>query len=151
MVSDSELLTVYLPEFNLIIEQRLDELAPGANASLPTDLTPMIGLGFLRANYAISYELGPDPVPLGDGSGQQVVRLILERQVPEEKFETIEVAVGKDKLIRSIVGEYRSGDRWTIEFRSVRTNRSIPNARFQYEVPPDANVYRDVLSGPRED
>ncbi len=147
MVSDGNYLKIYLPEFNLIIEQLLEDQDPAANTALADDLAPILGLGFLRNNYAIAYEVGPNPVPIGDGSGREVVRLVLERQVPEEGFETIIVAVGEDKLIRTIVGEYRSGDRWSIRFRSVRINQSIPDARFQFESPPDANIYHDVLSG----
>ncbi len=146
LVSDGAMLTIYMPALDYIIEQRLTPATPAA-ASLPPTLTSALGLRFLRANYGIAYEKGPDPVPLGDGSGQQVVRLLLERRVPEEAFETIEVAVGDDRLIRCIVGEYRSGSRVAIEFRAVRTDQSIPDARFQYEPPPDANVYRDLLLG----
>ena len=147
LVSDGAMLTIYMPALDYVIEQRLTAGTPAA-ASLPPSLAASVpGLRFLRANYGIAYEEGPDPVPLGDGSGQQAVRLLLERRVPEEAFETIEVAVGDDRLIRCIVGEYRSGDRVAIEFRAVRTDQSIPDARFQYEPPPDANVYRDLLLG----
>ena len=146
LVSDGAMLTIYMPAYDYVIEQRLTPGTPAA-ASLSPSLAASMGLRFLRANYGIAYEKGPDPVPLGDGSGQQVVRLLLERRVPEEAFETIEVAVGDDRLIRCIVGEYRSGDRVAIEFRAVRTDQSIPDARFQYEPPPDANVYRDLLLG----
>ena len=151
LVSDGKLLTIYLPELDLIIEQQLDDPASTTDTlAIPTDLIPTPGLSFLRANYAIAYEVGPDPVLLGDGSGEQVVRLVLEPQVPEEGFERIEVAVGDDKLIHSIVGEYSSGDRMAVEFRAARIDRSIPDARFHYESPPDANVYHDVLFGPPE-
>ncbi len=147
LVSDGELLTIYVPGLDLIIEQRLGGAAAPAAASLASRLAPAPGLRSLRSNYAIAYQIGPEPVPLNDGSGQEVVRLLLGRQAAEEGFETIEVAVGGDKLIRSIVGEDRSGTRLAIEFRAVRINRSIPDARFRYESPPDANVYRDVLFG----
>jgi outer membrane lipoprotein-sorting protein len=147
LVSNGELLTIYIPALDYIIEQRLAAAATPAAESLSAGLTAAMGLRFLRYNYAIRYDEGPDPVALGDGSGQHVVRLVLERRVPEEAFETIEVAVDADKLIRCIVGEYRSGDRIAIEFRAARTDRSIPDARFQYESPPDANVYRDILFG----
>lgn len=147
LVSNGELLTVYIPALDYIIEQRLTAAATPAAASLSSSVASVLGLRFLRANYGIAYEKGPDPVPLGDGSGQQVVRLLLERRVPEEAFETIEVAVGENRLMRCIVGEYRSGDRVAVEFRAVRTDQSIPDARFQYDPPPDANVYRDLLLG----
>jgi outer membrane lipoprotein-sorting protein len=148
LVSNGELLTIYIPALDYIIEQRLDAAATPAQRSLPAGLTTMAGLRFFRFNYGIAYKAGPDPEPLNDdGSGPQVVKLVLERQVAEEAFEKIEVAVGDDKLIRSIVGVYRSGDRFAIEFGAVRIDRSIPDARFQYESPPDANVYHDVLFG----
>lgn len=148
LVSNGEMLTIYLPALNVIYEQPLGASELSNGAPLHTDLSPLLALSFLRTNFAIAYEEGPDPVFLGDGSGQQVVRLILERQAPEEGFETLEIAIGDDNLMRSIVGEYSSGDRVALEFRSVRTNRSIPDARFQYESPPDANVYHAVLFGP---
>lgn len=147
LVSDGAMLTIYMPALDYVIEQRLTPGTPAAASLSPSLTASVLGLRFLRANYGIAYEKGPDPVRLGDGSGQQVVRLLLERRVPEEAFETIEVAVGDDRLIRCIVGEYRSGDRVAIEFRAVRTDQSIPDARFQYEPPPDANVYRDLLLG----
>lgn len=148
LVSNGERLTIYIPSWDYIIDQRLDAAATPAQRSLPAGLTTIAGLRFFRSNYGIAYKAGPDPEPLNDdGSGPQVVKLVLERQVAEEAFEKIEVAVGDDKLIRSIVGVYRSGDRFAIEFGAVRIDRSIPGARFQYESPPDANVYYDVLFG----
>ncbi|MDE0219113.1 MAG: outer membrane lipoprotein carrier protein LolA [Spirochaetaceae bacterium] len=147
LVSDGAMLTIYMPALDYVIEQRLTTGTPAAASLSPSLAASLLGLRFLRANYGIAYETGPDPVRLGDGSGQQVVRLLLERRVPEEAFETIEVAVGDDRLIRCIVGEYRSGDRVAIEFRAMRTDQSIPDARFRYEPPPDANVYRDLLLG----
>lgn len=147
LVSDGDLLTIYVPRLDLIIEQRLGgETAPAA-AALASRLARASGLRSLRSNYAIAYQVGPDPVPLADGSGQQVVRLLLRRRAAEEGFERIEVAVDDDRLIHSIVGQDRTGARLAIEFRAVRINRSIPDARFRYESPPDANVYRDVLFG----
>ena len=147
LVSDGDLLTIYVPRLDLIIEQSLGGAAAPAAAGLASRLGRASGLRSLRSNYAIAYEVGPDPVPLADGSGQEVVRLLLRRRAAEEGFETIEVAVGSDKLIRSIVGEDRTGARLAIEFSAVRINRSIPDARFSYDSPPDANVYRDVLFG----
>lgn len=147
LVSDGDLLTIYVPGLDLIIEQRLGGAAAPAAAALASRLSRASGLRSLRSNYAIAYQVGPDPVPLADGSGQEVVRLLLRRQAAEEGFDRIEVAVDGDKLIRSIVGQDRSGARLAIEFRAVRINRSIPDARFRYESPPDANVYRDVLFG----
>lgn len=147
LVSDGDLLTIYVPRLDLIIEQSLGGAASPAAAGLASRLGRASGLRSLRSNYAIAYEVGPDPVLLEDGSGQEVVRLLLRRRAAEEGFETIEVAVGSDKLIRSIVGEDRTGARLAIEFSAVRINRSIPDARFSYDSPPDANVYRDVLFG----
>lgn len=147
LVSDGDLLTIYVPRLDLIIEQRLGGAAAPAAASLASRLARTSGLRSLRSNYAIAYQVGPEPVPLADGSGQQVVRLLLRRRAAEEGFETIEVAVDGDRLIHSIVGQDRTGARLAIEFRAVRIDRSIPDARFRYESPPDANVYRDVLFG----
>lgn len=147
LVSNGELLTIYVPSLDYIMEQRLGPAATPAQASLSPALV-IQGLRFLRDNYSIAYtDEGPDPIPLKDGSGRQGIHLLLERQVPEERFRTIEIVVGEDRLIHSIVGEYRSGDRFAIEFHSVRIDQSIPGTRFEYEAPPDANVYRDVLFG----
>ncbi|MFP4485167.1 MAG: LolA family protein, partial [Spirochaetaceae bacterium] len=68
LVSDGRVLKVYVPEYDVVLEQTLGERStsedPGTGAALATQQ----GLTLMREGYSIAYLDSPDLVPLEEGS-----------------------------------------------------------------------------------
>ena len=143
MVSDGELLTVYYPSLDVIFEQELSDRGTGGGA----DLASREGLRALRQNYAIAYLVGPDPIPLAEDDDEPVTKLKLTSNNPSEGFRQLELSISASNLIRRITGITINLQERVFDFTDIRVNQAIPDARFEYESPPDANVFTDFLFG----
>ena len=141
LVSDGEQLTVYYPRLEVIFEQTLSNRGQPAGA----DLASREGLRALRENYAIAYLVGPEPAPLGDDELELVTKLKLTSRSVTEGYRQLELAISANKLIRRITGITTNLEERVFEFLDIRTNQNIPDARFDYKSPPDANMYTDFL------
>jgi outer membrane lipoprotein-sorting protein len=140
IVFDGQLLTIYLPESGAILTQEVVGYKPGAAYATGPGLT------VLRNNYVASFLVGPDPVPLGEGSGEYVVKLRLTRRSVNEGFREIILSINPDTLlIRRIEGRTIADNSIVFDFSSVSTNIGIPQQRFVYDNQPQANTYKNFL------
>jgi outer membrane lipoprotein-sorting protein len=141
LVSDGQLLTVYYPRLEVIFEQTLTyRRQPGG-----ADLASREGLLALRENYAVAYLVGPEPAALDDQNAELVTKLRLTSRNTTEGYRQLELAITADSLIRRITGITLNLEERVFQFADIRTNQDIPDARFDYDSPPDANVYTDFL------
>lgn len=141
LVTDGKLLTIYIPKYEVIMEQKLKRRSEAALASMASQQ----GLHILKKNYGVAYLTGPDPVALDEGSNEQVVNLRLTSQSTSEGFRQIVISVGTNGLIRRITGITLGYDELVFDFTEIRVNQNIPEARFEYDSPAYANVYHNFL------
>lgn len=141
---DGELLTVYIPEHSVIMQQNIERRSSAAIASMASSQ----GLVLLKRNYSIAYLSGPEPVPIDEESNERVTRLKLERRTNDEGFRQLEMSVGENGLIRRIVGLTVGYEKIQFDFSNIIINQNIPDARFQYESPASANVFNNFLFDP---
>jgi outer membrane lipoprotein-sorting protein len=153
LVSDGETLKVYIPEYNVVLQQALT----GAGENAVAGLASSDGLKLMRENYSIAYLDSPDPVPLDDPedgesadtaggeSSQMVTKLRLTWRSTSEGFRQLILSIDEDRLIRRIVGVTVGYEEIQIDFLDVRLNQNIPTARFDYEAPASANLFSDFL------
>jgi len=141
---DGQTLTVYIPEYHAVLSQQVaDKAQSGVGGA---SLASREGLKLMRRGYTMAFETSPSPVPLDDGGGEQVVRLVLNRRTVSEGFRTIKLSINPDsKLIRRIEGWTLAGDRIVFDFTGIKINQGIPAARFVYDSPASANVYNNFL------
>jgi outer membrane lipoprotein-sorting protein len=89
---------------------------------------------------------GPDPIPLDDGSKEQVVKLRLTRRSISEGFRELILSVDPDTLlIRRIEGRTIAEGLVRFDFSDIRTNQGIPTQRFIYDSPASANLINNFL------
>jgi Outer membrane lipoprotein-sorting protein len=142
IVFNGEFLTIYLPTYNVVLNQSVDKGSGSSGASLATPQ----GLSLMKRYYSVAYETGPDPVALGDDSKEQVVVLSLLRRSTTEMFRSIRLMVSPDtKLIRRIDARTISGDQIRFEFSGYALNQGILDNRFVYDSPASANMFNDFL------
>jgi outer membrane lipoprotein-sorting protein len=97
----------------------------------------------MQRNYSVGYQTGAAPVPLDSGSKEMVTKLSLTSR-GASSFSKLVVSV-KDNLIRRIEGTQGNGDAIVLDFANIRVNQGVPQSRFDYSGPPDANVISDWL------
>ncbi|MDR3173984.1 MAG: outer-membrane lipoprotein carrier protein LolA [Treponema sp.] len=142
IVFNGELLTVYLPRQRAVLSQSISRRSGAAGASLASAQ----GLILLRRNYIPSFVSGPSPVPLEEGSAEQVVKLRLTRRSIAEGFREIILSVNPETLlIRRIEGRTIAEGNIRFDFIEVKTNQGIPEGRFIYDSPASANLYNNFL------
>lgn len=141
LVSDGEVLQVYIPRYNVVLQQALRRRSEQALATLASEQ----GLNLLRANYSIAFLDSPDPVELDDESDEMVVKLLLNWRSTNEGYRQLILSIAPDLMIRRIVGVTANYEEITFDFVGVETNRGIPDARFEYEAPASANLFNDFL------
>ncbi len=141
LVTDGEKLTIYIPKYEVIMEQKLKRHSQAALAQM----AGRQGLNLMKKNYSVAYLTGPDPVPLQEGSSEMVVKLKLTSRYTQEGFRQIVLSVGQNGLIRRITGVTLGYEELTYDFTGISINQGIPENRFKYDAPAYANVYSDFL------
>jgi outer membrane lipoprotein-sorting protein len=144
LVSNSEVFMVYVPAFNVVLQQELRDVpAPQSG-----DLATAEGLTIMRRNFNVAYLEGPEPVPLDDGSDVLVTQLRLDRKQVTEGYRELVISVDERGLIRRIVGTKVDWEEVQMDLRDIQINQNIPTARFDYSPEADASVYENFLFSP---
>jgi outer membrane lipoprotein-sorting protein len=141
LVSDGEVLQVYIPRYNVVLQQSLRRRSDEALATLASEQ----GLNLLKANYSIAFLDTPDLVPLDDGSDEMVTKLRLNWRSTNEGYRQLVLSVTPDLVIRRIVGVTANYEELTFDFQDIELNRGIPDTRFEYEAPASANLFNEFL------
>ncbi len=143
IVFDGKTLTIYLPGYNVVLNQTVDASDSGAaGASLATPQ----GLFLMKRYYTVAYETVPDPVPLEEGSKEKVIVLALFRRSTTESFRSLRVMIDPEtKLIRRIDAKTLTGDQIVFDFTAYKLNQGLSAARFVYDSPASANMFNNFL------
>jgi outer membrane lipoprotein-sorting protein len=140
IVYNGESLMVYLPGDRAILNQNVGRQGEGAN------LATSRGLSLLRRNYIPAFVVGPEPVPLEEGSSERVVKLRLARRSASEGFREIVLDVDPEtRLIRRVTGRTVNEIIVRFDFSNIRINQGIPEQRFVFDAPPATNMFNNFL------
>ena len=137
---DGEMFTVFVPQYEVVLQQKYRKKGAGAIAAMASAQ----GLTLLQRSYNVGFLTSPGPVPLEEGSREEVVKLKLTAR-GITGYSQLVISVSKDSLIRRIEGVQTNGEKITLDFASIRTNQGLPDSRFEYEPPAYANVIPDFL------
>jgi outer membrane lipoprotein-sorting protein len=137
--SNGETLQVYVPQYSYVLEQKLQKRSDASIALMASSRE----LGYLKTHYSAAYVVGPEPVPLDEGSKELVTKLKFQ-SLSVDGFRRLEIAFDRNLMIRRVTGT--TGARTLVmDIKNVRVNQGIPDARFEYDPPASANVYRNFL------
>ena len=140
IVFNGELLTVYLPNSDAILQQQVQDNGSAVSLSTPQ------GLALLSRYYTVAYETGQNAEPLEEGSDEMVIKFILSRKSTAEAFRYIKVAVtASSNLIRRIEAVTPKGEEFIFNFYDYKLNQGITDQRFIYDAPPSANNINNFL------
>lgn len=144
LVSNGELFMIYVPAFNVVLQQELRDI-PGES---PGGLATPEGLEIMRRNFDIAYLEGPEPVPLEEDTDLLVTQLRLDRKQVTEGFREIVLSVDETGFIRRIVGTKVDWEEVQLDLEDIEVNQNIPTARFDYPPEADASIYENFLFEP---
>jgi len=144
LVSNGELFMVYVPTFNVVLQQELRDI-PG---EAPGGLATPDGLALMRRNFTIAYLEGPEPVPMEEDSDLLVTQLRLDRKQVTEGYRQIVLNVDEAGFIRRIVGTKVDWEEVQLDLDDIAINQNIPDARFDYTPEADASLYENFLFQP---
>ena len=140
IVFNGELLTVYLPNSDAILQQQVQDNGSAVSLSTPQ------GLALLSRYYTVAYETGQNAEPLEEGSDEMVIKFILSRKSTAEAFRYIKIAVtASSNLIRRIEAVTPKGEEFIFNFYDYKLNQGISDQRFIYDAPPSANNINNFL------
>lgn len=136
IVFDGKKLVVYLPENAMLLTQ-------DANSE---SLATSEGLSLMRRYYSVSYETSQTPVPLEEGSDEEVVRLMLWRRTTSEAFRYIRLSINPNtKMIRRLEAVTPANVAYVFDFLSYEINQGLTEQRFKYDIPSAANTYDNFM------
>lgn len=144
LVSNGEVFMVYVPAFNVVLQQELRDI-PG---EAPGGLATPEGLSLMRRNFTIAYLEGPEPVPMDEDSDLLVTQLRLDRKQVTEGFRQIVLSVDETGFIRRILGTKVDWEEVQLDLDDMEINQNIPTARFDYPPEADASIYENFLFQP---
>jgi outer membrane lipoprotein-sorting protein len=137
LLVDGEKLSVYIPKYRTILEQRYSSSGAGVATAK--------GLTLLQDNYMVSYAV-KGTVPLDEGSGTMVTKLMLTPYSgSSEGFKEIILYIDANYLIRRVEGTTVQLEKVIFDFYGIRLNVGIPLTRFDFDPPAMTNVYPDFL------
>ena len=144
LVTNGEVLQVYVPAYFVVLEQELRE----AVGSVPGGPATEAGLALMRRNYDVAYLEGPEPVPLEEGSETFVTQLRLDRKQATEGFRQLVLSIDEDGFIRRIDGTKIDYEEVQMELSNIRINQRVSDQVFEYEGDPSASTNENFLYDP---
>lgn len=139
---NGDTLTIHLPGISSNLKQSVSPSTDQAGMNLATPQ----GLALMSRYYSVAYEVGQDPVPLSESNPEQVIKLVLYPRNSSEGFRRIKLAVVPEtKLIRQVEALTTQGQTFVFYFYNYNLNQNIPDQRFVYDAPSDANNFNNFL------
>lgn len=136
-------MTIYLPGSQAVLSQSVETGSGTGGANIVSSR----GLTLMSRYYYVAYQVGQTPVPLEEGSSEQVVKLLLSRKSAAEGFRTIKLSINPNSLlIRRVEAVMATtGQNFLFDFTNYAINQNIPDTRFIYDSPSSANIYNNFL------
>ncbi len=137
IISNGKLLWIYIPSMNVVAEQDLkssDSLFSSGTKS---------GLRRLFSKYHYRFASKDQPEPQPDGTKKYT--LLLKQKESRSGFRTLKLWISEEYLIVKAYGETSTGKKLQIEFNNIKTDVSLPNGIFKFDIPPRARVIKNPM------
>lgn len=143
LLVNGDALSIYIPKHSVLLKQYLPRRSSASLEAMASNQ----GLIYLRNNYKIAYVIGPEPVPLDEGSEEMVVKLKFQWRASAEGFKDIEISFNEEDLIRRVVGITATGLHVQFDFTDIKINQGLLEEYFNIDDPPSAYEYKNFLFG----
>ncbi|RKX99345.1 MAG: hypothetical protein DRP55_07425 [Spirochaetes bacterium] len=138
IVSDGKILYIYLPSLRVVVKQTLSE---GTESEILTTQSEK-GLYKLFNEYAFSFY---DKSTLQKFDDTMAYHLKLFQKQPKVGFKKMDIWVSKEGLILQSNGVSPNGLNVSLTFFNIKLNTEVPDYIFDFEIPADAQVIRNII------
>lgn len=138
IVSNGHLLYIYIPYLKVVVQQLLTE--DTESAILTT--TSEAGLSKLFDEYSFSFY---DTSILQPFRNTQAYHFRLHQKTPNVGFKEIYLWVSAEGLILQSSGNSPNGLNVSLIFSNIQLNTELPDYIFDFEVPADAQIIRNII------
>lgn len=135
IVSDGSRMWIYIPSMNVVAEQDLK-----SDGGL-FDSTGS-GLQRLFSKYHYRFDSKEQPQEL---NGKKYYTLFLKQKESRSGYRTMKLWVSEDFIITRAEGHTAAGKKVTIEFNNIKTDVSLPNSAFSFDIPSRARVIKNPM------
>jgi outer membrane lipoprotein-sorting protein len=138
IVSNGSVLYIYIPYLKVVVQQSLGESTESALLASSSEA----GLGKLFDEYAFSFY---DSSSLQPYKGMLAYHLKLTQKTAKVGFKRMDLWVSEDGLILQSNGVSPNGISVSLIFSNVQLNTELPDYIFDFEVPVDAQIIRNLI------
>ena len=138
IVSNGNVLYIYIPYLKVVAQQSLSE----STESMILSTASESGLSKLFDEYSFSFYDTSTLQPFG---GTNAYHLKLNQKRPKVGFKQMDFWVSEDGLILQSNGVSPNEVEVSLTFSNIRLNEELPDYIFDFEVPADAQIIRNII------
>jgi len=138
IVSDGRKMWIHIPSMNAVVRQ---DLKSDSDSIFSTGTKSGLKRLFSKYHYKFASKTQPELQP--DGSKKYT--LFLKQKESRGGFRTMKLWVSEDFFITRAEGETAIGKKVELEFRNIKTDVSLPNGLFKFDIPAQAKVVINPL------
>ncbi len=138
IVSDGRKMWIHIPSMNAVVRQ---DLKSDSDSIFSAGTKSGLKRLFSKYHYKFASKTQPELQP--DGSKKYT--LFLKQKESRGGFRTMKLWVSEDFLITRAEGETAIGKKVELEFRNIKTDVSLPNGLFKFDIPAQAKVVINPL------
>ena len=137
IVSNGQMMWIYIPSMNVVAEQDLTSesglFASGSEA----------GLNRLFSKYHYRFASKEEPETMKDGSKQYT--LVLKQKETRGGYKTINLWISEDYFIKKAEGFTSSGKKIEITLSDIKTDVDLSNSLFKFDIPASARIIKNPM------
>jgi len=137
IVSNGEMMWIYIPSMNVVAEQDLM-----SDSGLFTSGSEA-GLNRLFSKYHYRFASKDEPETMPDGS--KMYTLVLKQKESRGGYKTINLWISESFFIQKAEGFTSSGKKVEITLSDIKTNVDLPNGIFKFDIPATARVIKNPM------
>ncbi|HOP63288.1 MAG TPA: outer membrane lipoprotein carrier protein LolA [Spirochaetota bacterium] len=137
IVSNGEMMWIYIPSMNVVAEQDLM-----SESGIFTSGSKS-GLNRLFNKYHYRFASKEEPETLNDGS--KMYTLVLKQKESRSGYRTITLWVTENFFIQKAEGVTSTGKKVVITLTDIKTNVDLPNGIFKFDIPASARVIKNPM------
>jgi len=138
IVSNGELLYIYIPYLKVVIQQSLTE----ATESSILATTSQAGYAKLFDDYSFSFSGSSGLQPFRE---TRAYHLKLYQKRSQVGFKSMDLWISEDGYILQSAGVSPNGAEVRLAFSGIEVNQELPDYIFEFEVPADAQIMRNTI------
>jgi outer membrane lipoprotein-sorting protein len=138
IVTNGLFLYIYIPYLKVVVQQSLGE---ETESELLTTVSE-VGLTKLFDEYAFSFY---DSSALQPFRNTTAYHIKLDQKRPRVGFNKMDIWVSKNGFILQSNGTSPNGINVGLTFSNIRINSELPDYIFEFEVPADAQIIRNII------